>query len=401
MHLVTPKFPFAREHGAEPSILNAKLRGQGPVSEVELFDGSKAWVVTQNQLICDTLARDGKDLSADRRQPNYPEIHEGGSKAKEARPTFVNLDDPEHAKQRAILEPAFAPIAVESYRPMMRRIINDVLDKMEQKKGQQPIDLIKEFAAPVPTQIIYQLLGIPESDVDELSKDSEIRASTSRNAAETSNLTLQKYIHDLAELRIKKKENDLVSDLVDHYEKGDLEREDIDALSFLILTAGNAALISTIGMGVIALSQHPEQLEEFKRDPSLAPDVVNEIMRYYTASALNCRRVATHEFKIGGHVIKPGDKVICAVQSGDRDEAVYPNPEKFDIHRKHDPTKLLAFGFGPHRCVAEGISRLQLEMAFTSLFQRFPNLRLAKDPSELTYTPPAQNISVAEVPVYL
>lgn len=240
----------------------------------------------------------------------YPEIHEGGAKIKEKRPTFVNLDNPEHDKQRAVLAPLFEFAVVEDLENMMCQVIHDVIDKMVAKHAQdpeQPIDLVAEFAIPVPTLIIYKILGVPEEDIEMLSKDSEIRNSTSRDAAHSSNTRMREYIKKIvmsrANNRLSGGETEVIPALLHAWQQGRIEKlEDVENLAFLVLVAGNAALINTIALGVLSLLQHPGQLAELKADPKLASNAVSEILRYHTTSALNCRRATTSEIRIGGRV---------------------------------------------------------------------------------------------------
>ncbi|KAJ9606866.1 hypothetical protein H2200_008876 [Cladophialophora chaetospira] len=399
-----PTFPIPRAHPFQPPELNAKLLRENPTTEVRLFDGSKAWLITKHKDICEAL--DDPALSADRRAPGYPEIHAGGAKAKEAIPTFVNIDEPDHSRQRSMLDDAFDRPAVDKMRPMMQAVVDKVLNQMVRKyndNGKQPIDLIEEFASPVPTQIIYNLLGIPQKDVERLSKDSDVRTGTSRDAAERANEKLNEYIGGLVEERVKEPKDDLVSKLVkEQYNKGNLSRDEVVTLSFLVLTAGNAALTNSIGMGVMTLLDHPDQLDEFKEDShTLAPQVVNELLRFNTASALNSRRATKEDVEIGGKRITKGSGVICAVQAGDRDPDKTPHPDKFDIHRKYAKEDLLAFGYGPHRCQAEYLSRVQLEIAFTSLLKKLPNLKMATRVEDLEHTPATQNMGPLNLPVTL
>ena len=189
-----------------------------------------------------------------------------------------------------MLDAEFAPETVnKKWRPVIERTIDHVLDQcIESGKKGQPVDLIERFAAPVPTQIIYKVLGVPDQDVERLSTDSEVRNSTSRNAAESANTELQNYMAVLVDEKMRNPGDDVISRLVEEQLKpGNLSKEDVTTLAFLVLTAGNAALINSIGLGVLTLLQHPEQLKAFKQDPGLAPQVVNEISRYHTASALN------------------------------------------------------------------------------------------------------------------
>lgn len=382
--------------------MNAKLRRECPISQAQLFDGNRAWILTKHKHCCEALSSD--KLSADRRTPGFPEIHEGGKAAKDAKPMFVNLDNPEHDEQRAMLESEFTQDVVEEkWRPMMEKTIDELLDKFIAKGAHhQPIDLVKDLATPIPTTIIYQALGVPQKDVERLSNDSEVRNSTSRNAAESANTHLHKYMAELVHSKIEQPGDDIISTLVKQYHQGHLTEDDITTLAFLVLTAGNAALISSISVGVLVLLEHPQQLEEFKKRPELAGSVVNEISRYHTASALNSRRAVKEDVEIGGHLFRRGEGVICSVQAGDRDEDKFgSDAEKFNIHRNFDFSESLGFGYGPHRCQADKFSRAQLEIVFTKLFKQLPKLRLAKKPSELSYTEATMNAGLSEMPVYL
>lgn len=397
----TLTFPIPRSETFQPPKEYIRLRQECPISKVKLFDNSEAWLLSKREDCCAALA--SKNLSADRRHSAYPEIHEGGAKAKEKRPTFVNLDDPAHHEQRAFLDSWFTKESIDKLRPMMEDVVNTNLDNLIKEHGKQPqdpVDFIQNFAGLVPPQIIYHLLGIPEEDIPDLSKDSEVRTSTSRNAAETSNTNLMNYMKDFVQKRVKEPKQDLVSTLVTGpLKEGKLQQEDIVELAFLVLVAGNAALINSIALGVVTLFQHPAQLDELKADPSKASLVVSELLRYNTTSALNSRRAVKKTTTIGGQEMKADDKVICAVQSADRDEGHFDHPEKFDMHRQVKSEDVLGFGWGPHRCQGEWLTRVELEIVFGTLWKKLPNLRLADGIDALKWTPAEQNIGVSEMPV--
>ncbi|KAK5105733.1 hypothetical protein LTR62_002321 [Meristemomyces frigidus] len=396
-----PTFPFARHETYHPPPENAKLRRECPIAKVKLFDNSEAWILMNRKDCCAAL--ESEHLSADRRHPAYPEIHEGGAKAKEQRPTFVNLDNPEHDEQRNMLESWFTHDAAEKLRPMISRVVESNVDRLVKQHGEhpeKPVDFIEEFAALVPPQVIYHVLGIPEKDIPKLSRDSEVRTSTARDAAQTSSQNLQSYMKDFVHQRVEEPKNDLVSHLVvGPYKEGKLTEDDIVNLAFLVLVAGNAALINSIALGVVTLLQHPDQLDELKQTPSLAPKVTSELLRYHTASALNSRRAVKEDTEIGGQPMKKNDKLICSVQSADRDEDYFKDPSRFDMHRPLNPADTLGFGWGPHRCQGEWLSRVELETVFGTLFTRLPNLRLAVAVHDLDYSPPTQNVGITKMPV--
>lgn len=395
-----PHFPFTRLSGVDPAPENAKFRRICPVTWVELFDEKEVWLFTKYKDCCEILA--SQDFSADRRQDGYPEIHEGGKVAALASaPTFVNLDDPAHFLQRNRIQPFFEKEAIDKLRPFIQSIVDRTLDQMIAEGCSSPVDLIHKFAAPIPTLTVYHTLGIPEEDIEKLAYDSEVRNSTSRNAAENSNTNLQGYIKELTERKMVDPGDDLISELINQYNQGIGNLSDISSLAYLVLVAGNAAVINTIALGILTLQQHPSQLSELIANPDLAPQVVNEICRYHTASALNCRRVALKDMKIGGQKIKKGEGVICAVQAADRDEDFFTDPdaETFNIHRNHDIKDVLGFGYGIHRCQAEWLSKAELEIIFGTLYKRLPNLKIAVPLDDLKYTPPTQNIGILELPV--
>ncbi|KAG4034201.1 hypothetical protein MFRU_003g01740 [Monilinia fructicola] len=395
-----PHFPFTRLAGSDPAPENAELRHRCPISQVQLFDKKKAWLFTKHADCCRVLG--GQDFSADRRQDGYPEIHGGGKVAALAsEPTFVNLDDPAHFLQRNRIQPFFEKTAIDRLRPFIQSIVDQALDQMISEGCSSPVDLIHKLAAPIPTLTVYHMLGIPEEDMGKLAFDSEVRNSTSRNAAENSNTNLQGYMKELTERKRISPGDDLISELIDQYHHGIGTLAEISSLAYLVLVAGNAAVINSIALGILTLQQHPDQLAELIANPGLAPQVVDEIFRYQTTSALNCRRVALKDVVIGGQKIKKGEGVICAVQAADRDEGFFtdPDPETFDIHRKHDIKDVLGFGWGIHRCQAEWLSKAELEIVFATLYKRLPNLKIAIPLDQLKYTPPTQNIGILELPV--
>jgi nitric oxide reductase len=210
-----------------------------------------------------------------------------------------------------MLEDLFTRDRMEAMRPEIKRIIDDVLDAIV-KKGcaDGPVDLVEEFATPIPTRIIYGILGVPEEDIPELSKASAIRVSTSGSATDAGDKHLHDYMTSLVDKRIQEPgnpTNDLISKLVvEQYQPKHITREDIQRLAYLVLVAGNAAVISSISLGVLTLLQHPEQMDVLKGDSgsTAAVAVAEEVLRYHTPSALNSRRVAKQDANIGGKVTR-------------------------------------------------------------------------------------------------
>ncbi|GLA23586.1 hypothetical protein AnigIFM63326_008917 [Aspergillus niger] len=399
-----PMYPFARPPKSyDPPAELAELRHQGPTERVQLFDGRPAWIVTRDKEVREMLSSD--KFSNDRyNRDGYPEIH-SGTKKDGVRPTFVHMDDPKHARHRAMTESFFTQEATEAVKPQVQEVVDSLIDSIKERGcNNGPIDLVKELATVVnPKVILLSILKVSEKEANELIQSSSALGGTSGSASESGHTDLHEYISQLIDARTEKPrrpQDDLLSKLVvDEYRQANLDRDDLVNLVYMIFVAGNSAIQSSIVLGVITLLQHQDQLEELKENPELAGRVVEEILRYHTPSALNSRRVTTTDLTLGGKKIKSGSGVIGSVRSANRDERVYPDADKFSIHRQVDPHQNLAFGHGPHNCQGQWLSRMELQAIFSSLFRKLPNLRLAIEPSELEYTSPTQNVGVLRLPV--
>ncbi|EEH22787.2 hypothetical protein PABG_04998 [Paracoccidioides brasiliensis Pb03] len=395
-----PKFPFSRPSEAIPPLEYAKLRATNPVSRVTLWDNSHPWLVVKHKDICSVLT--DQRLSKQRTRPGFPEMNPGGKQAAKNRPTFVDMDPPEHMHQRNMVASLFTRKNSETMRPHIKAIADILLDEMIQHGCENPVDLVEKFALPLPSYIIYGILGVPEHDLAYLTNCNAIRSNGSSTAAAAANANkeLLDYIGNLVNKRLEKPENDMISKLVvEQLKPGHIDRLDAVQIAFLMLVAGNATLVNMICLGVVTLLQNPSQLADLKANPSLAPQFVEELCRFHTASAMATRRVAKEDITLGGQLIKAGEGIIAATQSGNRDEEVFPNPDIFDMYRKRGSETALGFGYGEHTCVAEGLARTEMEVVFATLFQRLPNLKLGIPQSEIKYTPADQDVGITELPV--
>jgi cytochrome P450 len=245
------------------------------------------------------------------------------------------------------------------------------------------MDLVPAFAYPLPVTVISEMVGIPAEDrarvrfwTENLLRadraDREAMAETRERIGE-----FTEYLKALFERRRHDPVDDLVSQLVRAEEDGDkLDEDELLAMVFIVYIAGFVTTVNLIGNGVVALLTHPDQLARFKADPSLAGNVVEETLRYWGPAEVTLPRTAAEDVTIGETVIARGESVMVSLASLDRDPERFTNPDTYDILRD-DANRHVAFGKGIHVCLGAPLARVEGQIAFEVLFDRYPDLRLA------------------------
>ena len=298
-------------------------------------------------------------------------------------------DPPDHTRMRNLVNKAFTRRVVEELRPHVQDIVNDLLDQVE---GKGEMDVISDFAFQLPALVICELMGVPVEDRDKFHGMSADIAPildpitppvVLEKAMYTAGLFIMYFVQLLDERR-KNPREDLLSALLsaeEHDQK--LSQEEVIALCVLIFIAGHETTQNLIGNGLLGLLRHPDQLELLRSDPLLTRNAIEELLRYDSPVQLTGRSALT-DVEVGGRTIKKGQEAVVLLGAGNRDPAVFNDPDRLDITR--EKVSVLSFGGGVHFCLGAPLARLEGQIAFRALLERFPKLELATDEPEFRET---------------
>ncbi|HLT16151.1 MAG TPA: cytochrome P450 [Acidimicrobiales bacterium] len=298
------------------------------------------------------------------------------------------LDDPRHAELRGIVNRGFTPRAVARLRETVREVAEGVLDAVAERDGE--VDFVEAVAAPFPLRVICHLLGVPEEDHPFMlectnvilgSTDPEYGGSIA--AADGAAADLCEYGIELARQRRGSDGGDLTTILGNAEVDGaPLADAELGAYFLLLLTAGNETTRTALTHGLLALCEHPEQMDAWRADvDGLAPTAIEEILRW-ASPVMHFRRTATRDVVLRGQEIAAGDKVVLWYVSANRDERAFERPDVFELRRTPNPH--VAFGGGgAHFCLGASLARLELRVMFSLLFERFAELEVVGAPVRL------------------
>lgn len=372
---------FTPEARADPYPIYRRYREQSPVQRSQVG----IWTFTRYRDIL-TILRDER-FSADHR--NATVVNEffaqetGPDPIREvAGKILLFTDPPDHTRMRTLVNKAFTPRAIEGLRSHISELVDGFLDGVADR-GE--MDVIADFAYPLPAYVICELMGVPVSDRDRFRGwsgeiapiiDPITPPDVLKKATETAE-QFGEYFAALVEERRRNPQDDLLSALIAAEEKEDrLTEEELLGLCVLIFIAGHETTQNLIGNGLLALLRNRDQLEMLRDDPSLARYAIEELLRYDSPVQLTARP-ALEDVEIDGHTIRAGEETVVILGAGNRDPAVFDDPEGLDITR--EKTSVLSFGAGFHFCLGAPLARLEGEVAFTKLLARFPDVELATD----------------------
>ncbi len=394
---ILPAFPPERENPLNPPPVYAELRSSAALGKARLWDGKEAWLITRYDDVRAVLG--DPRFSSDIRLSGYPTVSAAMKVARGNNRTFITMDPPEHTAQRRMLMGEFSIRRVEAFRPRVQQIVDRSIDRI--LSSPQPVDLVQALTLATPAAAICDLLGVPYEDHDFFQSQALILTSSSatlQQAQQANEELCEKYLRQLVRLKTEKPQDDILSRLVVNYvNTGELTETQVVSLARLLLIAGHETTANTTSMGVLLLLQRRDVWEELRQDRALIPKAIEEILRFLDVTHSGKRRVALEDITIAGQLIRAGDPVVVLSVAANRDEAAFPEAEKFDIHR--EARHQVSFGYGIHQCIGQPLARMEMQVMLESLLERLPNMRLAVPFDELEFKSDSLMYGLKALPV--
>ncbi len=302
--------------------------------------------------------------------------------------SLLDSEPPKHTRLRSLVGKAFSRSRIEALRPEVERIANLLLDEAETKLSSNGhFDLIADYAEPLPVKVIASLLGFPDEDEhllrpwsQSIVKMYEVNPSVEAQVeAQQAAHEFAEYVRDLMNKRKAQPGEDLISELATVEEAGEkLTAQELIATCVLLLNAGHEASVNGFGNGMVATFEREDQLELLRKNPrAIADTAIEEFLRFDAPLHL-FERTATADTEIGGVTVKTGQKIASLLGSANRDETVFERADEIDLTREQNPH--IGFGAGIHFCLGAPLSRIEMSVSLPLLFERFPDLSLAKEP---------------------
>nr|ACJ60994.1 TEG11 [uncultured soil bacterium] len=369
-----------RRQGFDPAD---ELRAAGPLTRITVGSGADAettWMAAGHAVVRQVLG-DHKRFSTRRRWDRREEVGgEGIFRPRELVGNLMDYDPPEHTRMRQKLTPGFTLRRMWRLRPYIEQIVTERLDAMEQAGS--PADLIEFVAEEVPAAVLCELIGVPRDDRAMFVQlcHRHLDASLSQRRRAAAGEAFSRYLMAMIARERKDPGEGLIGAVV--AEHGDtVTDEELRGFCVQVMLAGDDNISGMIGLGVLALLRHPEQIVALRGDDRSVDRAVDELIRYLTVPYAPTPRSAMEDVTIADQVIKEGETVLCSLPMANRDPALLPDADRLDVTRESVPH--VAFGHGIHHCLGAALARLELRTVYTALWQRFPALRLA-DPAKET-----------------
>lgn len=374
-------YPFSDSNRLDVDPLFTVLRKEEPLCRVQLPYGEPAWLATRYADVKVVLgdARFSRAAATGRDQPRI-RAHAGPPG------NIMSLDPPEHSRLRRLVMSAFTMRRVEALRPRAQEIADGLVDRMIEQG--RPAELVEGFALPLPITVICELLGVPVEDRHDFRVWSDAFLSTTKFTPQElmENIgKLREYMAGLIADRRRESRDDLISALVIARDQDDrLSEDELLSMAESILVAGHETTASQIPNFVYVLMHNPAHLDALRADPGLVPKAVEELMRWTPLGiGGSTARYATEDVELGGVTVREGEPVVVALNSANRDETVFSDPDAIDFARADSPH--VGFGHGAHHCLGAPLARMELQVALRTLVTRLPGLRVAGEDEDVRW----------------
>ncbi|MFD4637555.1 cytochrome P450 [Lentzea sp. NPDC058436] len=381
----------------DPATGLTELSGQGRIHRIE-HNGDVVWLVTGHDEARAVLA--APQMSSDRinspraRALISPELHAEMFPPERQAGSFIFMDAPRHTRFRRLLTGQFTVRRMRDLTPRVHEIVTEALDAMIAKGA--PADLVHDFALPVPSLVICELLGVDYGDRDEFQQRTAKLLSLSTTVDEQikNNLAMRQFMQKLVRAKQENPGDDLLSGLV---RDTDLNEDELVGIANLLLIAGHETTANMLALGTFALLEHPEQFARLHEDPELIDNAVEELLRYLSIISSGVSRHAKEDVEIGGVTIRAGETVVVSVPAVNRDDSQYEEPHELRVDRPRGHH--VAFGHGIHQCLGQQLARVEMAVGFTELLRRLPTLKLAVPADEIPLRTDMSIYGVHSLPV--
>ncbi|MFD9207238.1 cytochrome P450 [Streptomyces sioyaensis] len=376
-------------HRADPYPLYAELRENGVARQ----DDGSYLVGTYHEI--EALLHDPR-ISSDRRHRTAPDETAGAEEA--LPPSFIGLDDPEHHRLRGLamrsFGPPHTPDRIDGMHEEITRIVRDLIAGFQ---GRERIDVVDDFAYPLPVTVICRLLGVPTEDEPRFRLWSDAIVAgfdptpgedpvERQRAGTEARKAMGLYLGELAERRRGHPSDDMLSAFVnDAGPGGQLTPLETMTTAVLLLIAGHETTVNLITNGMLTLLRHPEALERLRGEPALMPRAVEELLRFEPPVQMLPQRTPLADVEVAGITVPRGSPLILMLASGNRDPRRFSDPDRFDPAREDN--QHLGFGSGVHSCFGAPLARLETQIALHELLQHLDTPRLVEDPPEYRRSP--------------
>jgi cytochrome P450 PksS len=394
---MTPNPPsldlFSLAFKADPFPTYADLRSDDPVYCHHAPYGARIWYITRYEDVLTVLKDNGEIFAKDPQNARDNEKRDSNTTPNVSRMINRNMlfaDPPDHTRLRTLVNLAFTPRRIDSLTPRITEITTSLLDNMA--GAPPPWDLMSGYAFPLPITVIMEMLGIPAADQRQVHEWTKAIIAPGRHgiSLRERKRRIRAFVEYLNEMFVQRRihpGDDLISALVAAEAKGErLSEEELSSMVALLFVTGHETVVNLLGNGALALMQHPEQLTRLLADNRDAAwdAAVEELLRYDGPVETSTTRWARQDITLHGGEIKRGDIVRVVLTSANRDERHFACPHQLDL-RREDVNAHLAFGRGAHYCLGAPLARLEGRIALRALFTRWPSLRPATPPTELSW----------------